>query len=220
MANLRLARALGRDSEAGHSTRVCVRMPLSAGHCAEVLWTRLIGPGVTVAAQDFIPGAKPLCYLHYPLVLGFAAHVASFWLHRAQVMCTAINTTSTAELPVGHESPAGGASRSAPAAGPGGRRPGQRRAATVSAAPGPRVSGRVGHMRAAGATPGPSSRPRPPRSPTSASPAGPGATPRTKAHGAQGPPGGSESYGDAHRRQVPCRHTRKPLAVPVHLPDH
>lgn len=33
-----------------------------------------------VAAQDFIPGAKPLYYLHYPFALGFAAHVASFWL--------------------------------------------------------------------------------------------------------------------------------------------
>jgi hypothetical protein len=28
-----------------------------------------------------------------------------------------------------------------------------------------------------------------------------------------------EPHGDAHRRQIPCRHTRKPLAVPVHLPD-
>ena len=28
-----------------------------------------------------------------------------------------------------------------------------------------------------------------------------------------------EPYGDAHRRQVPRRHTRKPLGVRVHLPD-
>jgi hypothetical protein len=34
-----------------------------------------------VAAQDFIPGAKPLYHLHYPFALGFAAHVASFWRH-------------------------------------------------------------------------------------------------------------------------------------------